>query len=135
MKKLEQVYFIQAHQTGLIKIGYTKSIISRFKSLQNQTSDFLILLIHMSGTRKLERDLHEMFAEYRLQGEWFAPGERLLGLIDELRQNCDPERLALSENFKAWTLLMWQSKKGMNIPPGVYYGATVEAAPSPEPTP
>jgi hypothetical protein len=65
------VYFIQAVRTGKIKIGFTVNPKSRLRSMQTGSSSKLKLLSLWPATRAAERKLHEYFAEYRRDGEWF----------------------------------------------------------------
>jgi hypothetical protein len=81
------IYFIRSGKNGPIKIGLgTPS--ERLKSLQtgNPEELFLIGVIPNGGLKK-ELELHEMFREYNIRGEWFEPCDELLGLIDSLKVN------------------------------------------------
>lgn len=43
-----------------------------------------VLLAVEPGSYDLERDRHEQFSHYNLDGEWFAPGPALLNHIESL---------------------------------------------------
>lgn len=77
------VYFVQAEQLGLIKIGVATRLEKRIRDLACQSPDRLKFLgaaiCHEGGT--LEPRLHAMFAEDRSHGEWFRPSEALLDYI------------------------------------------------------
>ncbi len=49
-----------------------------------------ILLVVRVGDQKMERELHRMFAEWRLHGEWFEVTLELLMLIEAFseREEC-----------------------------------------------
>lgn len=70
------VYFIQAEDGGPIKIGYSEKrsgVAARLGSLQTGNPRKLVVRHVQDAPRGHvdERDLHERFARYRLNGEWF----------------------------------------------------------------
>ena len=68
------VYFI--HEEGdfkRFKIGYTTKISERLLSLQTGNPDLLVVYKTIENvTKKKETQLHQLFAQYRIRGEWFA---------------------------------------------------------------
>lgn len=87
------IYFIQEVPDGAVKIGYTGGDpYARLASLQTGNSKPLRVLAFAPGGPKEERDLHERFADLRLQGEWFHPGPKLLGFIDGVRWSFPEEQ-------------------------------------------
>ena len=68
------VYFI--HEEGdfkRFKIGYTTRISERLLSLQTGNPDLLVVYKTIKNvTKKKETQLHQLFAQYRIRGEWFA---------------------------------------------------------------
>lgn len=71
------VYFIRRER--LIKIGYSTSPAARAVNLGG------IVLATISGNFRDEKAMHRQFAHHRQQGEWFDPGEDLIGYINCLR--------------------------------------------------
>lgn len=70
------IYFIQAGEQGPIKIGYCSSeegVAGRLVSLQCGNPAKLVVRRIVPGDRALESELHRRFAQWRLEGEWFAP--------------------------------------------------------------
>ncbi|WP_273024334.1 GIY-YIG nuclease family protein [Rheinheimera sp.] len=68
------VYFIQGKLTKRIKIGSTQwPIDERMKNLQIGSPDELIFLGAYLGDNFTETQLHNLFVEARLHGEWFEP--------------------------------------------------------------
>jgi hypothetical protein len=69
------VYFIQHGGTdGAIKIGTTAgSPHARLRALQTGAPEQLHLLAAIPGDARIERELHDLFAEFRVRpdGEWF----------------------------------------------------------------
>jgi hypothetical protein len=68
------VYFI--HEEGdfkRFKIGYTTRISERLLSLQTGNPDLLVVYKTIENvTKKKETQLHQLFAQYHIRGEWFA---------------------------------------------------------------
>lgn len=70
------VYF--AELGGLIKIGISDDPERRARHLN------AVLLGTCPGSRKIERELHDEFADLRERGEWFRAEPRLLRRIEAL---------------------------------------------------
>ena len=68
------VYFI--HVEGdfeRFKIGYTINIAERLASLQTGNADLLVVYKTIENvTKQKESELHRLFSQYRIRGEWFA---------------------------------------------------------------
>lgn len=77
------VYFMKAGQR--VKIGYTTGLKKRVADLQTAIADRIIVLLTIPGDQTLERLLHEKFAKYRLQGEWFDAGPEITLFINRER--------------------------------------------------
>jgi hypothetical protein len=82
------VYFLQAGQSGNIKIGRTYDLKSRLASLQTGSSEPLKLLAFVncedSDPADVEATVHRAFQRYRLHGEWFQPSNELIEYIRKL---------------------------------------------------
>lgn len=80
------IYFLQGKVGTPIKIGYTQTaatLASRVSSLQTGYPWRLRVLARCDGTKQDERRIHEVFAGYRLMGEWFDPAPRMGQFIAE----------------------------------------------------
>ena len=76
------VYFIRSEKTHAIKIGFTAGQVEkRLSSLQTAHPYKLQLLATIPGTLEYEKSLHERFASFRLEGEWFQPHPDILAFI------------------------------------------------------
>lgn len=75
------VYFIQAVNGGLIKIGTASDVDARFRHIQAMCPVRLRLLGQVPGSHGLEARLHREFADARVHGEWFRPVRRLVELV------------------------------------------------------
>lgn len=76
-----RIYFVAG--AGLIKIGVTTDVSTRFRGLCNSSPVPLELLGSYPGTRYDEGDLHEKFAHRRKHGEWF---ERCAEIENEIER-------------------------------------------------
>ena len=84
------VYFIR-NSIGRVKIGFTRDIKERFKTLRNSSGDDLVIISMYSPTalevHKLEAKLHQHFGYARLFGEWFnidIPTEEIIKICKQL---------------------------------------------------
>lgn len=79
------VYFIQAGDDGLIKIGVAGNAYQRLAGLQTSSPVPLRLVAAISGVGQVrEVELHKRFAHLRAHGEWFHPTPELLAYIAEV---------------------------------------------------
>jgi hypothetical protein len=76
------VYFIEAVGSNQVKIGYSKNVKSRLRSLQTGSPFELILLGVVPGSMSLELDLHKEFDCYRQQGEWFSVSDEIISYVE-----------------------------------------------------
>ncbi len=68
------VYFIQAGDSGPVKIGKTNDVNKRLRALQTAHADTLhVRHVLNDVSAVMETRLHERFAEHRIRGEWFKP--------------------------------------------------------------
>lgn len=73
------IYFVEAGESGPIKIGYTKMyVVDRLMFLQVGNPMPLRLLAYTAGTRAEERRLHDKFSAHRMRGEWFQRSDEIL---------------------------------------------------------
>ncbi len=75
------VYFIQAEQSRLIKIGKANQVYRRLQTLQTGSPEKLRIL--MTLPTDAEKTYHMQFADSRVHGEWFQPSDTLLSFIHE----------------------------------------------------
>lgn len=71
-----EVYVVGGRDRSVVKIGTTKNLQSRVKTLQSGYPLQLEVLWHRPGGWALEQYLHKCFAKYRLEGEWFDFGKK-----------------------------------------------------------
>jgi hypothetical protein len=77
---VDDLYLIQDTCTNLLKIGRSKNAESRRKAMQTATGNRLELLFVIKGYGYKELELHDKFAKYRKEGEWFEFSQ---SIIDE----------------------------------------------------
>ena len=75
------IYFIQAGDGGPIKIGLARDAHVRAKGLQTAHYETLRIIGIVEGDFETETRLHNLFANYRLRGEWFKPCTEILDYI------------------------------------------------------
>jgi len=77
------IYFAQDSASCNIKIGYTgnEDVEQRIRALQTGCPSPLILLGSAEGSKEAEAELHDRFADARLNGEWFRPVPELIQFI------------------------------------------------------
>jgi hypothetical protein len=82
------VYFLWSTTTKLMKIGCSKNVADRIKEIRMISPDQLLLVgvIQSEGYLAIEKSLHRIFADKRVNGEWFRLDEMLLPSITVL---CD----------------------------------------------
>jgi hypothetical protein len=68
----QDLYLIQARNTGSIKIGVAKDCHSRLKQLQTGNAAELRLIHYFIGYGNLERPLHKELKRFKEKGEWFS---------------------------------------------------------------
>ena len=68
------VYFIhQENDFERFKIGYTTNLAERLLTLQIGTPDLLVVYKTIENVTTLkEAELHRLFSQYHIRGEWFA---------------------------------------------------------------
>jgi hypothetical protein len=81
----EQIYFLAALGEGgavaAVKIGLSHDPASRLRHLQTASAARLHLLGTMTGSGRVERQLHRAWHRARLGGEWFRPDPDLLAYV------------------------------------------------------
>lgn len=78
------VYYLQRASDGLIKIGTSRTLPSRFAALRSEHGQVLPMAAHR-GAHKEEHTIHGYFAALRAEGEWFRPDVALPGHILKVR--------------------------------------------------
>jgi len=77
------VYLMMNSRNGYIKIGFTKDYPTyRESTLQSQEPE-VELINHWKGSMDDEQQLHSMFNEKRIRGEWFSLDPEDLSKVDE----------------------------------------------------
>lgn len=103
--------YVIGNGNGQIKIGYSVDPLSRLATLQTASPCALTLLALHPGGMATEAGLHERYAEYRLNGEWFACSDELDVFIEFCNKahpmdsffNQDEAKMAWDEAFADWS--------------------------------
>tara|TARA_R100000664_G_scaffold10429_2_gene17233 strand:+ start:1183 stop:1680 length:498 start_codon:yes stop_codon:yes gene_type:complete len=98
------IYLVKAEETNLYKIGYTKGQVkNRVKGLQTSCPHKLSIVKEVDGSLSKERQLHEIFAENRQQGEWFKFNEKTLEKVfDTMEESYIHYQQENIEDMKGW---------------------------------
>lgn len=77
------VYFIRQGSDGPIKIGHTKykKAIGRLSELQTGNPYTLEIIHEIHGDKDLEKEIHNLFSEHRMRGEWFENCKEIMDFI------------------------------------------------------
>jgi len=79
------LYFIRS-AGGPIKIGVSNNVPKRLRGLQTSSPYKLELACTVVGGAMQEPEYHALFAEHRLEGEWFSPAPEIEAEIARLTQ-------------------------------------------------
>ena len=72
------VYAIRAKNSGLVKIGTTRHLSKRIRTIRTSCGSDITVLAIVPGDRSFESEWHAEFAHLRQPGEWFTPARHLL---------------------------------------------------------
>lgn len=75
------IYFIQQGPEGPIKIGWTLDPKKRLREFQTANAHVLYLRGVISGSRGDEANVHGLFEEHRIRGEWFQPCQCIFNFL------------------------------------------------------
>lgn len=75
------VYFIKNHNSGLVKVGYSKNPWARLAELRRNYGSELSVVATIKTVEKSEVSIHAALAEFRVEGEWFFESECIKSLI------------------------------------------------------
>lgn len=81
------VYFITTKDALFVKIGFSTKPQERVQALQTSSPVKLSLLAMIPGTMETERYFHELFSDYRTDGEWFRLEGDLMFAITLLKSD------------------------------------------------
>lgn len=89
------IYFIKVEGLEPIKIGKTREIEKRLGGLQTSCPNDIVLLAKFVAFDHVEKLLHDRFKEHWIRGEWFAPVQDILFLIDSINEAKIPSYLEM----------------------------------------
>lgn len=93
MSRPSYVYFIKpAGMPGPIKIGCSYIPTERLSALSTWSPFALEIIATVEGGQRLERNIHECFADLHSHREWFHAGARLVEAIEKIKSGVPIER-------------------------------------------
>lgn len=92
LKSASVVYYFTLAQEGPspIKIGVSRSVVSRWRQFQESMPFKVIPLAAEIGNNQTESRRMEEFSRFCIRGEWFRPAPEILSLIESIRAD-NPE--------------------------------------------
>ena len=81
---VDYVYFMRLGEAGPIKIGHSVNIKERLAVIQVNNPYLITLLAVVDGGFSKERELHKLFKDHKIYGEWFYPHTDILNYINNL---------------------------------------------------
>lgn len=115
------VYFIQNLENRLIKIGYSRNLKSRLKSLGSECGR-IQLLGYIKGGSVEESRMHDRFWTLHYKGEWFQSGRAILDYIQKYCQTPEEEYFAGTfEEQSEYSLLSFYGELMPKLPDGEAY--------------
>jgi len=83
------IYYARRETDSLIKIGTSRTVTSRFAALEREHGPLTLMALHQ-GAHKEEHAIHRLFAELRMEREWFRPELPLMEFILKARVQLKP---------------------------------------------
>lgn len=109
------IYLIFNESETVCKIGYTANDpVKRLKSLQTAQAEKLYISHFILGGTKQEKELHKLFANFRLNGEWFTLDNSIIKYFEDNKSLNPEDYLIGSCNFMQSFLLqylIWHCEK------------------------
>lgn len=79
------IYFLLAPGTQRIKVGFSKNPTQRIRLLRTMSSEPLVTLVILRGSRQHELMLHAHFKRDRAHGEWFSATDQILAFAQSFK--------------------------------------------------
>lgn len=98
-ESVQRLYFVD-NGAGAIKIGISHDIPARLRALQSASPTKLTLLLAYPGTEWDERELHHMFRDLRLEGEWFRDAPIIQAYLQHVLDIADLARSTIDWHVK-----------------------------------
>jgi len=81
------IYIVKVSGTNFVKIGFSKNVEQRIKSLKAHIPFELDVVRIINGTIHQERILHDKFYDLRINGEWFNFHKSMMTIdVDTLKK-------------------------------------------------
>ena len=94
---MKKVYFLrERRKNGFIKIGSTKDLPERTRSLQQGNPHELKIIATIPGCSNVEETIRKNLEAFKFRGEWFEPADEVLNYIKKI-QRVDPKGIVLKQ--------------------------------------
>lgn len=87
----KSLVYLAQRADGLIKIGWSSDVERRVRELRRDSRSAVELLACFPGDKPDELALHALFADLRVEDEWFHPGAALLAFLESMKAPLRPQ--------------------------------------------
>ena len=77
-----RVYFVEAGDSGKVKIGTSMCVKNRLSQLQGASPERMSLLLSIEGGQRVESEIHKLYKAERIRREWFSKSGALAQFLD-----------------------------------------------------
>lgn len=95
--EMDDICYFIGSKNGPIKIGYTRDLNKRLRTMQTSYPFKLEVLATTTGGQIAEARYHQRFADYRLEGEWFTPCQAIRSEIRRLNKLANAPALTTTQ--------------------------------------
>ena len=87
LKKEGYIYLFKAKRQNIYKLGHTKNIKRRLKSLQASCPFYLMVAHAVRGSMQEEKTMHKQLSKYSIKGEWYKFDDKAVWLVRQKMDN------------------------------------------------
>ena len=111
------IYAIQSGDAGPIKFGVADNPESRLGELQTGNPQPLRLLAACAVHRRNEALVHRHLIVDHIRGEWFAPTERVMALVEVIKRQAVSEEHVLINHIyeKDFPAIVWHRRRHLAL--------------------
>jgi|LakMenEpi03Aug12_release.lakeMendotaPanAssembly.Ray.scaffolds.fasta_scaffold17891_24 hypothetical protein len=92
------IYFIGNKEQDIVKIGKTKNVENRLWEINTHCPYKCELFLTIDGKEAIEKTIHEMFNQFKMNGEWFQFSTEIQDFIN------NPKEIVLNPLFKDFNI-------------------------------
>jgi hypothetical protein len=81
---IRYIYVLKDVNSPTFKIGIAQNVEKRRRALEKQSGRKIQLKISFVGSQKEEKEMHDKYKKYRLEGEWFRWNSEIKKEVEDL---------------------------------------------------